>query len=327
MKVFISKIGFFIIFFSFIITNCISVCASDTELSGIDVSDYQGTIDFSKVKDTVDVVIIRSSSGSDYEDSEWETNYENAKTQGLYIGFYQYVTATSVEEAKTQANYFYNLVKDKTYDFGLAMDFEPSDDLSAETVNEIASTYLEELKSLTGKTPIIYSDVSRIENLWDSSLSQYPLWVAEYGLSEPSNIGDWSDWIGFQYSDTGTVSGIDGNVDLDYFKSSFISDDTSTSSTNDYYTVKYGDTLWQIALKYNTSVSVLAEINDISNPSLIYPNEIIKLKTENTSTYTVKSGDSLWSIATKYNISINYLIELNNIQNPNLIYPNQVLAI
>ncbi len=337
MKSTIFKASFIILYFCYIITNCISVSASEATLSGIDVSDFQGTIDFSKVKENVDVVIIRVASGSNYEDSTWESNYENAKAEGLYIGFYQYVTATSVEEAKIQAQYFYDLVSDKTYEFGLVMDYEPSDDLSSDVINEIAKTYLETLETLSGETPIIYSDVSRIENLWDSSLSEYPLWVAEYDTDTPSNIGAWSEWIGFQYSDTGSVNGIDGNVDLDLFKSAFLDndDDTTTaitSSVNSHessYTVKTGDTLWSIALKYDTTVASLVEINNISDPDLICSGETIILSSgdNNKDTYTVKSGDTLWNIALKYNTTVDTLVKLNDISNPDLIYTNEVLVI
>lgn len=331
MKSIIFKLGFITLCICFIMTNGISVYASEDTVSGIDVSDYQGTIDFSKAKEDIDVVIIRVASGSDYEDSTWKSNYENARAEGLYIGFYQYVTAISVDEAKIQAQYFYDLVSDKTYDIGLVMDFEPSDDLSTDAINEIAKAYLEELETLSNKSPIIYSDVSRVESLWDSSLSKYPLWVAEYDVSAPSSIGSWSEWIGFQYSDTGSISGIDGNVDLDYFKSSFISDDTTSSTTSytDIYTVKSGDTLWSIASKYDTTVSTLVKLNNISDPDLIYPGEslIVSTSSSASNTYTVKSGDTLWSIALKYNTTVSSLVELNDIKNPDLIYTNEVLLL
>ncbi len=307
------------------------------------------------MKDEIDVVVIRVASGSNFEDTTWERNYEDAKSEGLYIGFYQSVTATSVDEAKTQAQYFYDLVKDKSYDLGLVMDFETTSDLSTEIANEIAKAYLEELETLSGKTPIIYSDVSRIEDLWDSSLSKYPLWVAEYDVSSPSSIGAWSEWIGFQYSDTGSVSGIDGDVDLDYFKSSALDDDSdsstddstdsstdsntdtntdsstdsNTDTNTDSYTIKSGDTLWSLAIKYDTTVSTLVKLNDISNPDLIYAGESIIVPTtdDKSNTYTIVAGDTLWSIAQKYNTTVTSLVELNDIKNPDLIYPNQVLLL
>jgi LysM repeat protein len=105
------------------------------------------------------------------------------------------------------------------------------------------------------------------------------------------------------------------------------------------YTVKAGDTLGEIAQKYNTTVSELARINDISNPNLIYAGQVLKLdgakvegpkkepKKEAKKTYTVKAGDTLSEIAQKFNTTISRLVELNGINNPNLIQTGQVLKL
>ncbi len=331
MKLRMFKIGLMMLLLYAMATNCTTAYASETTLDGMDVSDFQGDIDFSKAKEDVDAVIIRVASGSNFEDTTWEANYENAKAEELYIGFYQSVTATTVAEGKEQAEYFYNLVKDKTYDFGLVMDFETLDDLSKETINEIAKTYLETLETLSGQTPILYSDVSRVDNLWDESLAKYPLWVAEYGVDTPSSIGSWSEWFGFQYSDTGRINGIDGDVDLDFFKSSYLIDnsDDDTDSSPSTYTIKPGDTLWAIANEYDTTISTLVRINNIANPDLIYPGEQIILTIDSTknNTYTVKAGDTLGAIALEFDTTVSTLVKLNKIDNPDLIYPNEVLLL
>jgi LysM repeat protein len=105
------------------------------------------------------------------------------------------------------------------------------------------------------------------------------------------------------------------------------------------YTVKAGDTLGEIAQKYNTTVSELARINGISNPNLIYAGQVLKLdgakvegpkkepKKETGKTYTVKAGDTLSEIAQKFNTTISRLVELNGINNPNLIQTGQVLKL
>ena len=96
------------------------------------------------------------------------------------------------------------------------------------------------------------------------------------------------------------------------------------------YTVKSGDTLSNIAKKYNTSTQILAEYNNISNPNKIYVGQIIKIPTiNNTSSeyYTVKSGDTLSSIAKKYNTTVTKLVNLNNIKNKNLIYVGQTIKV
>ncbi|WP_084140145.1 LysM peptidoglycan-binding domain-containing protein [Lacticigenium naphthae] len=97
------------------------------------------------------------------------------------------------------------------------------------------------------------------------------------------------------------------------------------------YTVKAGDTLYAIALKYNTTVSTLVSLNNISNPSLISIGQVIKLPSSSTTTptttYTVKAGDTLYAIALKYNTTVSKLVSLNNISNPSLISIGQVLII
>ena len=113
-------------------------------------------------------------------------------------------------------------------------------------------------------------------------------------------------------------------------------DNQNFSST---YIVRAGDTLSAIAQRFNTTVSELVELNDMSNPNLIYPGEILKIPTitnENSKsasykqyikTYIVRSGDTLSAIAQRFNTTVNKLVQLNNISNPNLIYPGQVLKI
>ena len=95
------------------------------------------------------------------------------------------------------------------------MDFESFGNLNYQEVNEIALTFMETLAQATGKTPIIYSDLYNARDLFDEQLAAYPLWIAEYGASTPGDPGKWDSWVGFQYSSSGSVPGIDGRVDMD----------------------------------------------------------------------------------------------------------------
>ena len=100
-----------------------------------------------------------------------------------------------------------------------------------------------------------------------------------------------------------------------------------------------GDTLSSIAIKFHTTVDELVKLNDISNPNLIYPGEIIKVPSvkrgasksisskEYIKTYIVRSGDTLYGIAKRFHTTVDKLVELNGLSNPNLIYPGQVLKI
>ena len=99
------------------------------------------------------------------------------------------------------------------------------------------------------------------------------------------------------------------------------------------YTVKSGDTLSDIAVRYGMTTKALQNLNNISNPNKIYAGQVLKVKgtakksTTKTSTYTVKSGDTLSGIASKYGTTTKALQSLNGITNPNLIYAGQKLIV
>ena len=195
---------------------------------------------------------------------------------------------------------------------------------------------------------VIDSNTYDAINIFDSTISNnYPLWVAQYGVSEPSNNGKWNTWIGFQYSDRGNVLGINGNVDLDRFtKEIFLSNIEQIPEPINpnpeevknviYYTVKRGDTLSKIAREYNTTVEQIVEVNGIRNPNLIFTGQRLEIPTSSnnatitsstTAEYTVKRGDNLYNIARRFGTTINSIVNLNNITNPNLIYPGQSIII
>lgn len=191
--------------------------SNDIILDGIDVSDWQGDIDFNAVKQSgIDIVYIKAGQGG-YEDAMLESNYAKAKAAGLNIGFYYYLTARTTQEAAAQAANFADILQDKDTDSLPAMDFESFGNLNYQEVNEIALTFMETLAQATGKTPIIYSDLYNARDLFDEQLAAYPLWIAEYGASTPGDPGKWDSWVGFQYSSSGSVPGIDGRVDMDKF--------------------------------------------------------------------------------------------------------------
>lgn len=101
-----------------------------------------------------------------------------------------------------------------------------------------------------------------------------------------------------------------------------------------YYTVRRGDALYKIAKKFNTTVAQLVIWNNIKNPNLIYPGQVLIVgKKEPTPPeppkeyYTVVRGDNLTKIANRFGTTVKQLVEWNDIPNPNLIYPGQVLRV
>ena len=319
---------------------------SDSNLyQGIDISHWQGDINFSDVKESgIDIVYIKSSEGNNYIDPLFEQNYNNAKSNGLYVGVYHYLTATTEEMAKQQANFFASVISGKQIDCKLAMDFEYFGNLNNTQINQISIAFLEQIQQVTGKEPVVYSDTYNATNTFSGNITNYPLWVAEYGVQNPNPNGNWETWVGFQYTDEGEVNGISGYVDRNKFTQEIFLSDTSEIPNIDKpnisiqestttIIIQYGDTLSEIAIMYNTTVARLVELNSISNPNLIYAGESLIVPT-NTSTqasddsiYIVKWGDTLTSIARTYNTTIAAIVNANQIQNPNLIFVGQRLII
>ena len=320
--------------------------SNDRLYDGIDVSEWQGEIDFEEVaRSGVEVVYIRASEGTGYVDPYFRENYEKAKENGLRTGFYHFLTATTVEEAEREAEFFVSNIKGLEPDCRLAMDFEVFDGLGVDEINDISREFLETVEKLSGKECVIYSDASNARTIFSKELAdKYPIWVADYFVEEPADNGKWETWVGFQYTDRGQINGIDGNVDRDYFTEGIFLSDTSSIPTDTiddkeqefkYITVKRGETLSRIAEEYNTSYQYLAKINDIANPNIIYVGENLKVpvlennKISDTShrLYIVRRGNTLTGISREYDISIESIVELNDIKNPNLIYVGEVLRI
>ena len=110
-------------------------------------------------------------------------------------------------------------------------------------------------------------------------------------MNSPQGNPIWgNNHAGWQYSDTGSVAGISGNVDMNVFteqmllseSSTIVGDNNSNNNSNSnssyiYYTVQSGDTLSEIAVRYGTTVNTLVALNGISNPNLIYVGQVLKI--------------------------------------------------
>lgn len=260
--------------------------------NGIDVSSWQGYIDYKKVKeDGIDIVYIKASEGENFKDPYFDINYRNAKKNGLKVGGYHFLTATSTEEAREEARFFHKVIEKKQIDCKLAMDYERFYGLNKEESRKVAIAFIEELKKVTGKDVIIYSDLSNARDRFNiKELTEYPLWLAYYGdYRELEKVRlDWENWTGIQYEDNGRVSGIKGNVDRDRYAENIFLKDTSNipeektkkkvKNTREVdYVVKRGDTLYDIAKKYNTRIDEIVELNNIKDRDKIYVGERLKI--------------------------------------------------
>ena len=310
---------------------------------GIDISEFQGEIDFEEVRRSgIEAVYIRVGAG-EYTDEYFAENYERAKAAGLKIGFYHYVTARSVEEGRRQARFFASLAAGREPDMRLAMDFEYFGSLSVSQINAISEAYLDELTALTRREAVIYSDLSNARNIFSRALAEkYPLWAAQYGADEPSANGKWREWVGFQYTDEGRVGGIYGNVDRNIFTEGiFLSDSwridgekrTSVRARTRTLTVyvRAGDTLWAIAREYGTTVEAIARENRIVDPNRIFAGERLRItlpvRGSGEEIYNVRRGDTPISIAGKFGVTLSALEDRNELERGETIYAGDKLSI
>lgn len=309
--------------------------------NGIDISEYQGDIDFNLLKGNIDFAIVRTSIGNFREDRKYKQNINGLESIGIPYGVYHYSYATNENEARDEASKFINIIRNYKPLYPAVIDLESNSvnkNVSKSELNLIAQAFCEALEE-AGYYAMIYSNKNFLENVLNESiLDKYDKWLAEW-TNNPTYSKPFGIW---QYTSKGSVSGIKGNVDKDIAYKDYpkiirekglngINNEQPSTVIN--YIVKKGDTLSGIANEYNTTYQKLASDNNIENPNLIYPGQIIKIyesSTINPTTYVVKKGDTLSSIAKKYNTTWQTIYNKNKSiigNNPDIIKPGQVLTI
>lgn len=260
---------------------------------GIDVSRHQGNINWGHVN--TDFAIIRAGYGREVsqKDAQFENNYAGCKSNGIPVGCYWYSYALDVEDAKKEAKACLEVIKGKTFEYPIYFDVEEADQakLSKSTMSAICKAFCDELEK-AGYWVGIYSYASFLKAHISSDVrTRYAVWVAHTDVAKPNYDSNYGIW---QYSHTGRMNGIQGNVDMNYcyldyptniknaglngFKKA-----SETKKTNETkyktYTVKKDDTLWDIAEKYLKNGSRYKEIMKASNISseTIYPGQKLKI--------------------------------------------------
>lgn len=190
----------------------------DDKMKGIDISSYQGNINFIQVKASgVEVVYIKATEGVNYTDSTLRIFYNNAKAAGLKIGFYHFLNSN---DSISQAEHFLSAINGLESDCKYVIDVEVTLDQSVDKVSTNVRKFADYLIS-KGKEACIYTGLYFYNNNLNNTVKNLPLWVASYSTSKP-NVAS----IGWQYSETGSVNGISGNVDLDTFDNGILINET-----------------------------------------------------------------------------------------------------
>ena len=278
-------------------------------MKGIDVSRYQGQIDFNAVKKAgIEFVIIQAGYGrsATQKDPFFEINYSRAKAAGLHVGAYWFSYAVDAADAAKEAAACADVIKGKQFDMPIYYDLETEAKSGyypfakgkahcSELVKSFCTT-LEKAGYFAG----LYISRSPLQtHITKEVAERFALWVAEYGpkLNYTGQFGVW------QYSATGRVVGVIGEVDLDDAKINY-PDIIKKGGFNGYkkaeqtkpepvkpepapapepaeqyinYKIQKGDTLTTIAKKYGTTIQTLKKLNNIKNVNLIYAGDTIKI--------------------------------------------------
>lgn len=195
---------------------------------GIDVSRWQGNIQWNKVKDSgqVDFAILKAG-GSDkgfYEDSFFKQNYTRCKEYGIPCGAYYFVGpkfGESIENGIADAMRFANIIEDMRFEYPIFLDIEVTPPSQKDGATLAAMAFCDALENLNYYVGIYGSDVSVFKDrLHVDDLKAYDKWVAKYSTSKPNYVTQFGMW---QYTSKGIIDGIKGYVDcnkayIDYEK-------------------------------------------------------------------------------------------------------------
>ena len=254
---------------------------------GIDVSNHQGVIDWSKVQ--TNFAILRAGYGREIsqKDEQFERNYNECKKHNINCGCYWYSYATTVEDTKKEAEVCLEVIKGKQFEYPIYFDIEEERqaNLGTEKVSAIIKAFCDILEN-NGYWVGVYSYKSFLENYLDEhTKNRYAVWVAHTGVEQTTYSSQFGIW---QYSHTGKTDGVSGDVDCNYCYLDYpqmIADaglnNVSKAPEQSYieYTVKRGDTLWGIAkdlLGDGSQYRKIKELNELVT-DVIYPNQVLKI--------------------------------------------------
>ena len=206
------------------------VMVSDTpyedQAKGIDISHYQGALDWNELSDKITFVICKATEGRSLVDTEFTDNWSNIKNSGRIRGAYHFYISS--DDPVQQANFFWQTIPSYAHDdLPLVLDIESASlrgNITNEHLQSDVLTFLQTLESLSSKTPMIYSNTDFAQQYLNSKeFAIYPLWVAEYtSNSAPRVPAAWSEtgWVFWQRSDTYDLKADHGDTDFDLFNGS-----------------------------------------------------------------------------------------------------------
>lgn len=256
---------------------------------GIDISHWQGQIDWEKVKPAaLDFVYIKATEGNDWKDPQFVQNVRGATAIGLKVGAYHFARFKTPNEAALEAVHFADsLVKIGLPSLSLppALDLETSQGVSPEALSKCVMTFSDELKKKGIGRLMLYTSTWFSKTHLTKALQAFPLWIAHYGVNQPAENGIWQNWTVFQYTDKGSIPGIQGNVDLNEWEESQFQDFVNPSHDLEKktphipvplpdqihhasfsLTIKKGDSFWKLETENGWPHGTLQRLNPELDP-------------------------------------------------------------
>ncbi len=205
------------------IESAATVCGSGPTVKGVDVSYYQGNIDWAAAKaDGVEFAFVRISDGTGFIDPKFEQNWQGTRAAGILRGAYQFFRPN--QDPIAQADLFLDkLGTMEANDLPPVIDVEAAGGMGPAAIANAVGIWIDRVKAATGMTPIIYTGFY----FWRDSVGAAefpgsPLWHAQYTSAECPNIPPpWQDWAIWQFTASGSVAGIPGDVDTNRFNGTY----------------------------------------------------------------------------------------------------------
>ncbi len=194
-----------------------NVCADGATLFGIDVSKWQGTVDWNAVAaDGVVFAYVRVSDGLGTLDQQFDANWQGAKAAGIRVGAYQFFRPN--QDAAQQAQLLLDTMGPLAPgDLPPVIDVELDGGMSAAQIAAGIDTWVATVEGALGVTPALYTSPGWWDgNVGSAAFGDLPLWVAHWGVMCPSMPTGWTDWVMHQTSESGNVGGL-SPVDEDLF--------------------------------------------------------------------------------------------------------------
>jgi GH25 family lysozyme M1 (1,4-beta-N-acetylmuramidase) len=187
----------------------------DYSVQGIDVSHWQGAINWTSVKNSGKAfAFCKATEGTTYTDPKFVSNWAAMRSVGLIRGAYHFGRPGT--DPVAQANHFCNVVRPTAGDLQMTLDLETTDGKTPSQVRAWTVAFIKQVLARTGRPGIIYTGYYFWrDSAGNGSNLNCPLWLAYWGTGNPATYvpAAWSTWSFWQYTSTGSVPGVNGNVD------------------------------------------------------------------------------------------------------------------